>query len=299
MRGPADERPPEIPSENKGLTAFALYLHPTTDRAVEARSADPLTVEGGPVDDAVRFQATVLNGVARIWAPRFRQASRGALAAGGALAPALEDVTAAFDHALAQSPPDAPFFLLGHDQGAMLLLQLLRARVVGTPLARRLVVAYLAGLQVDAAALGGLPICADPRATGCAAVWATARAGVQPAACGVDRCPPASRPARAVCFNPVTGGPGPGAPGEHRGAGPGGGLLGGSFAGFAVGLVATRCGPDGVLQVDDAAEADGLSARDLVGVDGGDYHAQDVNLFYLDLRADAATRLAAFEGRAH
>ncbi|MEZ4469181.1 MAG: DUF3089 domain-containing protein [bacterium] len=265
--------------------AVALYLHPAA-----SSPGDP-----GFEAEAVRFQGSVLNGVARIWAPRYRQADREALRVGApeALDDGLADAQQALDALLAGSPPSAPIFVLGHDQGAMLGLRLLQTRFRADPaLARRLVVAYLAGLRTAPDDVAPFPVCASPDATGCVAAWAPARPGAPSSACGADRCPGALP---TICFNPVRGSAAPAPQAAHRGAGPGGGLLGGGFAGFSPGLVATRCAPDGTLWIDDTAEAQGLSARELVGVGDGDYHLQAVNLFYLDLRADAARRLAAFE----
>lgn len=311
---PADAVPsaPSLPPATRALLgdhqatarAAAFYLHPTTDLSMAVQNAtspeaDALT------DEAIRYQASLLNGIARTWAPRYRQASLGALVVAAppgnaqALDAAYADVAAAFDEFLKESG-DLPILLLGHGQGAVHLVRLLRERFDGQPLARRLVVAWLAGTFVGPDTFRHLPLCTTPSATGCIASWATAAPNARPRfACGsaqLSTCaPPAhTRQLPVACFNPLTGGTGAAPAVANLGAGPGGGLFSGRFFDFTPGLVGATCDAQGILRIDDATEAEGLSARDFAGIEEGDHHTQDINLFYLNLRRDGATRLAAW-----
>src|SRR3546814_15279414 len=64
-------------------------------------------------------------------------------AAGQALDLAYRDVLTAFDQFVTEIGPDRPIILAGHSQGALHLTRLLKDRVAGTPLATRLVAAYV------------------------------------------------------------------------------------------------------------------------------------------------------------
>src|SRR5438874_577844 len=61
---------------------------------------------------------------------------------------AYRDVLAAFDRFVRESG-DRPIILAGHSQGALHLSRLLRERIAGTPLARRIVAAYVVGWPVS------------------------------------------------------------------------------------------------------------------------------------------------------
>ena len=76
----------------------------------------------------------------------------------------MRDVAAAFDRFLAEAG-DRPIILAGHSQGALHLERLLREKVAGKPIAKRIVAAYVVGWPIsttaDLPALG-LPACASP-----------------------------------------------------------------------------------------------------------------------------------------
>lgn len=312
MQDPADEVASggALPASTQALLgdrqaqaqAVAFYLHPTSDLSPDIHSApadDPDARDR--VESALRSQASVLNGVAAIWAPRYREVSLGTLqradgaSNGQAVAAAQADVEAAFDCFVRQTG-DAPIFLLGHGQGAGLLVHLMKARLDGQPLAHRLVVAYLAGELVGTDTFAALPPCTTPDATGCFASWASVGVGTRPRqACGsadLSDCagPPNTHRLPVACFNPLTGGGGAAPAAAHLGAGPGNGYLGGSFAGFSPALVGAACDAQGLLRIE-PHEVEGISVQDFPGVSEGDYHSQDINLFYVNLRADAAARL--------
>jgi hypothetical protein len=76
---------------------------------------------------------------------------------------AYGDVARAFDHFLSVNP-SGPFILASHSEGSIHALRLLQERIIGTPLHRRLVVAYVIGLALPAQiAEAGLPVCGIAR----------------------------------------------------------------------------------------------------------------------------------------
>lgn len=280
-----------------------FYVHPTT--WIETLSTANATLDDGAVnaetDATLRYQASAFNYAGRVFAPRYRQASLITYVddigdgAEAVIDAAYRDVEAAFDDFLRRIG-DRRFIVAGHSQGASHLVRLLKARLDGTPLGERLVAAYLVGELVGDDTFTALRPCAAPDATGCVMTWATAREGAEAGgACGSSRyggCIPSTVNTRQTpwCTDPIGGRAGGASPAEAaRGAGPGRGLGSGAFDRLYRGLVATRC-VDGILRVDDSAEVDGVSAADFPDVGDGDYHAQDVNLFWLDVRVDAARR---------
>ena len=69
---------------------------------------------------------------------------------------------------------DRPIILAGHSQGALQLERLLREKVAGKPIARRIVAAYVVGWPISTAAdlpALGLPPCSDADQAGCILSW--------------------------------------------------------------------------------------------------------------------------------
>jgi len=164
--------------------ADVFYIHPTT-------SVSRKDVENAPVDDPevvktdaimLMTQATPFNGVARVYAPRYRQAALHVyfLSEDEQQAPsnrAYADVKAAFEYYVRHDNRGRPFFLVGHSQGANHAQRLLSEVIQGRPIQDRLVAAYLPGIPLPRTVfrddLRRIPPCHRPAQTGCAAVWGT------------------------------------------------------------------------------------------------------------------------------
>jgi hypothetical protein len=250
----------------------------------------------------VSSEASAFSGVGRVWAPRYRQATVGAFLTIGADAEkardfAYGDVARAFDAFLAQIPADAPIILAGHSQGSLHLLRLLQRKVAGTPIARRIVAAYVVGWPIsttaDLPALG-LPACAAPAQTGCVLGWESYAEPADPdqlrvvydSSIGLTGAPRRGTP--ALCVNPITG--------TRDGAAPAAANLGAlvpdatyTNATLAPGLIPARCDARGLLLIGAAPEGFGVAV-----LPGNNFHAFDYALFWANIRADAARRLAAF-----
>lgn len=248
----------------------------------------------------LRGQASAFNESAEIWAPRYRQATFGAFltseaAADQALRQAYGDVLAAFDAFLAQIGPDRPIVLAGHSQGALHLTHLLRDRVAGTRLARRIVAAYVVGWPVSIAhdlPMMGLPACARADQRGCILAWQTfaepADASLifekYDASIGFDGQPRRASP--MLCVNPLTGTPGA----EADAAANLGTLYPNadmSKAEIRPGTVPARCDPRGLLLIGAPPEIGSYV------LPGNNYHVYDYSLFWANVRADVARRLSA------
>ncbi len=287
--------------------AALFYVAPTTflDR----------TRWNGPLDDPqandrldlfARAQASAFNGIAAIWAPRYRQATLGAFLAAAdprsakAIDFAYHDVARAFDAFLAAQAPDTPIILAGHSQGSLHLLRLLREKVAGTPLARRIVAVYAIGWPIsrtaDLPALG-LPGCTAARQARCILGWQSFAEPAEPRLIDdyfARTAGDAGRPRRdtaMLCVNPLTGSAGGAAPAAaNRGA-----LVprpGFDGADLVAGLVPARCSARGLLLI--GPPPGGYGAYVLPG---NNYHVFDYALFWANVRADAAARLATFLAR--
>lgn len=286
-------------------SASAFFIHPTSYLQTtrwNAPLADPESQWRARL--FVQSQASVFNAVADIWAPRYRQATFGAFLtdkadAHKALDFAYRDVAAAFDQFLEAVPKERPIILAGHSQGSLHLMRLLAERVAGKPVAERIVAAYVIGWPVsipaDLPSLG-LPACGKREQAGCVVSWQSFSEPADPkqvtdvfdssaGATGVSR---AGSP--MLCTNPLTGAPGGEAPATANLGTlvPNEALTQGKLK--APGVPA-RCDVRGFLLI-------GEDAPDLgpYVLPGNNYHVYDYALFWSNLRADAAARVAAFGG---
>ena len=138
--------------------AAVFYIHPTTYLERDRWNA-PLDA-GGDTEFRTRLfvqsQASAFNAAGQVWAPRYRQAAFGAFLlesedAEKALDFAYRDVAAAFDQFVREAG-NRPIILAGHSQGALQLERLLREKIAGKPIARRIVAAYVVGWPISTTA---------------------------------------------------------------------------------------------------------------------------------------------------
>lgn len=256
-----------------------------------------------PLDDAAtndrlalfaQMQASVFNGIADIWIPRYRQATLGAFLTPGAdadqaLALAYGDVERAFASFLAAQGSARPIILAGHSQGALHLLHLLQAH--RAELGERLVAVYAVGWPVvepgDSQAIG-VPACTSRDDSGCLLGWMTYAADgdyateLQRIAPTPDLAgqPIGKRP--LLCVNPLTGSPAAAARERNLGT-----LQGEELVPH---LVGARCDASGVLLI-----APTPTRKGRLVLPGGNYHIYDYSLFWANIRADAEVRLSAWD----
>ena len=279
--------------------AYAFYVTPTAYLSRDRWNA--------PLDDAatnerlgifLKSQATVFNGVAEVWAPRYRQATFGAFLTDKedskrALDFAYADVLRAFDSFVASVPADRPIILAGHSQGALHLLRLLQDRVAGKPIASRVIAAYVVGWPVsttaDVPALG-LPACTASGQPGCLLSWQSFAEPAEPeqiievydATPGYTKAPRKGTP--MVCTNPLRGRPGDAPASANMGALVPNGSL--DDAKLEANRVPARCDARGILLIGEPPEG-----FDKYVLPGNNYHVYDYPLFWANLRADAEARL--------
>lgn len=292
--------------------ADVFYVHPTTGMHGDIDNVpidDPEALATGRI--MLMAQATPFNGVARIYAPRYRQIAlhvydEGEAALQGPMNLAYEDVRRAFVYYAEHDNQGRPFFLAAHSQGSNHALRLLIEAIQGTPLEARLVAAYLPGMPTPRAVfaehLTRIPPCATAGQTGCAAVWGVFAEGYRDfggweainvywdASAGRWR---SAKGMSLVNVNPVSWSEddAPAPAGMHQGAVPFG-VAGTHFSRPVAHLVGARMEHGYTLVSPTPLPAD---LFDDGGVfDKGNYHVFDINLFWADLRANARRRLVAF-----
>ncbi len=296
--------PPGVKPAPAGKAAV-FFIHPTSYLNRAAWNA-PLDDKEGNERAAlfVRGQASTFTAAGEVWAPRYRQATFGAFLTERkegrlALEAAYADVLAAFDVFVAGLDSGRPIILAGHSQGALHLTRLLKDRIAGQPVAKRIVAAYVVGWPVSVEAdlpLLGLPACSGPEATGCILSWQSYAQPAEPEAMlkSFDgSATPDGRPRKGthmLCTNPITGTPDSVAPAAANlgSAIPSGDL---KTATLEAGMIPARCAGRGLLLV---GEPPNLGPYILPG---NNYHVYDYSMFWANIRADAARRLAAFEAK--
>lgn len=270
-------------------------------KAVDVFWAYPTVYDGKPVlapihsaqmrqgaEMSLHEQASVFADNANIFAPLYRQANLSIIDMPPAeraryLAVGIEDVEAAFAYYLKHLNNGRPFILAGHSQGADVLTHLIRKELGRPDLRKRMVAAYIIGWSITDKDLKTYPfmkLCRAAAETGCIVTYNSVAAGhqgdaptIQPGAIPVnplswstdDALAPASENLGAVIFD---------AQGHRQ-----------TLARFT-----SARNRDGGLVV--VPSDPSLLTEMPFGP--GVYHAYDYNLFYMNLKANAARRIATF-----
>jgi len=304
---PSQWLPDGFKAETERGDAAIFYIHPTTYLRTDRWNAplDP----GGDTEFRTRLfvqsQASAFNGTGEVWAPRYRQAAYGAFLlksddANKALDLAYHDVSAAFDQFVKDSG-DRPIILAGHSQGALHLERLLREKVAGKPIAKRIAAVYVVGWPIDVASdlpALGLPACVAADQAGCILSWMTFG---EPANsdfifeqwqktrgfAGGER-----KRQDALCVNPISGVENGAAPPEdNRGT-----LIPAAnmrSATLRPNVVGAHC-DNGLLILQGKLPPIGGFV-----LPGNNYHVYDYALFWGAIRKDASARLAAWNNDHH
>lgn len=188
-----------------------FYIYPTIslDPAVNS------SLTAGPGEQrAVAQQFAPFASVCRPYAPMYRQVTLAGLRAMLqtppqadpmlALGTAYQSVLAAWQHYLKHDNQGRGVVLVGHSQGSLQLGMLLQREIAGTPAAKLLVSAVLAGYNFDVPAEGQprVPLCASATQPGCVIPYVSFKAGSPPPA--TARFGRAFKPGFKVgCVDPV------------------------------------------------------------------------------------------------
>ncbi|GAK34158.1 hypothetical protein AQ1_02055 [alpha proteobacterium Q-1] len=289
------------------LAADVFFIHPTTYLGTDYWNApidEPSATASIPA--VLKAQASPFAASAQIYAPRYRQAAFGAFIAANAdtvsaLMLAYRDIDAAFDAFLAMRGSDRPFLLVGHSQGALLGSFLLKNRIAGTPLAERMVAAYLPGwtfsLTHDLGALPGMGACENALDTGCVLSWQSFGEAGNPDymikgyqnQVGLDGQLKGQSP--MLCINPISWQPNGAAPrSAHLGSVPPVSQPDAALPAPLPQALAAECRENGFLYL----SPDPGDAFNRFLMPGKNYHVYDIHLFAMDIRANARDRIKAW-----
>lgn len=294
----------------EGETPAVFFVHPTTydggshwnapvDRPQEAEEIERFVLPN--------WAAPFVAEDAALFAPRYRQASLYAFMNNRedsvqARLLASEDVTAAFDAFLDEIGEDRSFLVVGVGQGALHALGALLEEVAGDEaLTKRLAAAYLleapVPLDLFSGPLGALTPCAAPEDVRCVVSYNAVRPGERERIENItDRSMSWTAPGaldyvaeRALlCVNPLLWNDGEDyAPARlHRGGAAAEGLSFEDAPSPMANQTGAQC-QNGLLMI----EQPRAGALQRPGRLGEDRRTPLANLFYMDLRADAARRL--------
>jgi hypothetical protein len=188
-----------------------FYVYPTVDlRLSPGNHTDFADV--GPMARAAAAQAARLGEVCRVYAPLYRQITIGTYAFGAReerLSVAFSDVADAFAHYLGQHNGGRKIALVGHSQGAEMVVRLLRRFFEDDPrLRERLLVALAVGGHVEVprgktsgGTLPTIPLCTRDDELGCVIAFRTHRAGSDPTLAALFAPSPGHE---VACVNPAS-----------------------------------------------------------------------------------------------
>ena len=294
-----------------------FYIHPTgffgtTNWNAAMGERSPL---GIPTEAMLGSQASAFNGVGRVYAPEYRQATLYSFLEGreapekhngkDALELAYSDVARAFDYFIEHYNQGRPFILASHSQGTCHALRLVEEKIDGTDLHQRMIAAYLIGFSMPAAYFEkvythvkpGL----SPTETDCVVTWNTIRDDVEEKGGGFHFYKGAWHDlgtGARFCVNPLTW--------TDDGARGPANLNRGALVADLGSLRKPRIQPDmlrtTVPRMTWAEVREGmLHVRDLSGTPfdtimsaSGNYHLFDYNLFWVNIRENALVRAQAW-----
>lgn len=313
VKDPARWQPSSVTSGGKSLVlsskaarSFAVFFAHPTSYLNRASWNAPLDNGGDAEAERVariylRGMASPFNAASEIWAPRYRQATMGAFLTSApegkqAIDAAYADVREAFRYFLSSAGAETPIVLAGHSQGALHLKRLIAEEVRGTPVAERLVAAYVVGwpvsLQHDLPAMG-FPACAAPDQVACILSWSSFAEPADPANMlgyyattpALDGQQPGTSP--MLCSNPLTG--------QYGGSAPASANLGTLVPEDSMekgelvpGLAPARCDKRGLLLIGPPPEMGSYV------LPGNNYHVYDLPLFWANTKADVIRRVEAW-----
>ena len=218
----------------------------------------------------------------RLFAPRYRQANYSAyMSFGGGYQPVFDtayaDVKKAFQYYLAHWNQGHPFFIASHSQGSQHAARLIKELIEGTQWEKKLVAAYIIGIPPLKTGKLKTPVCNDSTQTGCYVAWNSFTDEFRQQFNFLGR-------SDLETVNPLTWktSESPASAKFHRGA------VVNDFNSVKRNALSTEI-KSGKLIVE--------SDSDSVELPGSlqNLHVLDINLFYVDIRNNLRTRVAAYK----
>jgi hypothetical protein len=281
--------------DQRTATADVFYVHPSSYLGARWNgNFDDPDVARATDHGATGIQATAFNACCAVWAPRYRQANLTVFltpSADGdaALDLAYGDVVRAFEAFQLRRGADRPFFLVAHSQGTALATRLLDEVIAPTPARDQLVAAYLVGGIVTVEGVGGVPACHAAAQTGCVIAWNARGPGYVRSFWEMHR---RGDDREVLCTNPLTWHTDDSAPASSN--------LGAVFLDSddfrqRPGFADASCEGGWLVVREHGVAPRDLPSRILDRVIGAkDLHPIEFQLYFMNLRENAAVRLGAW-----
>ncbi len=266
-------------------TVDVFFIHPTTylRKVNDQMNAD---VDNEAVNDrtdnrTILNQASAFNEF-RLFAPRYRQANYSAYMSllGGyqdVFDTAYADIKKAFQYYLTHWNEGHPFFIASHSQGSQHAVRLIKELIEGTQLEKRLVAAYIIGMPPVKTFKLRVPVCSDSAQTGCYVSWNTFTEDFRQQFSFLGR-------SELETVNPLTwkttGSIGISA--MHKGA------VVNDFNSVRPHVLSTQIKSNKLVI---STDSDSIEIPDRIER----LHVLDINLFYVDIRNNLRTRVAAYK----
>lgn len=262
-----------------------FFVHPTSYLSDESWNANAAEYSTRISQQDVVQQSSVFNGSARVFAPRYRQATMGTFAylneenSRRALDLAYKDIREAFQFYLRNYNDGRPFILAGHSQGAFLVVRLMQDFLDVTEASRdsRFIIAYAPGAGIKPDQFQKLKSCTSPEQTSCYVSWNSRLWGVEIQ--GPDDLNAGLK--GTVCINPITWKPGEDIASAHQHQG----SMRKDFLRIDRQFIEARC-KNSLLWVK-ASEIERYQSD----FQKENLHPMDFNLFYLDVRKNVDVRI--------
>ncbi|MBL7813350.1 MAG: DUF3089 domain-containing protein [Bacteroidetes bacterium] len=282
----ADWVPPGLKNNQDSASADVFFVHPTSytsepnDSFIWNAATGNQMVNVQTDKGSIRYQASVFNGSARVFAPRYRQAHFYAFLTPhpedkrGALDTAYSDVRRAFLQYMYHWNQGRPLMIASHSQGTEHARRLVQEMIGNTAWKKQLIAAWLVGMPISKDSITTIGPCLSDTQTGCYLSWRTFLWGHEPRWKGAD--------ALTICHNPVTW------------------KLDEAYAARSMHKGAVLTDNKVRPKICDAQVHNGYLWIHRPRFPGSrlyrnpNYHVGDYNLFYMDVRQNASGRLNRF-----
>ncbi|MFN5054951.1 MAG: DUF3089 domain-containing protein [Bacteroidota bacterium] len=183
---PSDTIPKLLRGNPKEKDVDVFYIHPTTYTGEMPEGKPNAEIDDSTLNyktdySPMLYQASVFNERARVFAPRYRQAhikmygEQDSVKLHRAFNLAYDDVKRAFQYYLEKENNGRPIIIASHSQGTTHSSRLLKEFFDGKPLIKQLVCAYIIGIRLKKDIFNQIPVCTDASQTGCFVSWRTYR----------------------------------------------------------------------------------------------------------------------------
>ena len=187
---PSDTVPLPLRNVNKQKEVDVFFIHPTTYTGILPEGKPNAAIDDSTLNyktdySSIQYQASAFNERARIFAPRYRQAhiqmyqEKDSMKLFSAFNLAYNDVKKAFQYYLEHENNGRPIIIASHSQGTTHSTRLVKEFFDGKPLANQLVCAYMIGMRVKKNEYNQIPVCNDSTQTGCFVSWRTFERGYE------------------------------------------------------------------------------------------------------------------------